>query len=261
MIIRANSAIVILAASMLVGAAALTAQTAKPTPAPKPAAAAAPTRPPAPEEYSGTTVNMNPGAGTALSIQVLRWSADADRDKVIAALTAAPAPAAAAPAPAAAPAAAPAPAAAAPAAPATPAPAAPAPAAAADKGQADLTKTLQESPTVGYIWTGGSLGYSLKYAHRQTQPDGSEQVVVVTDRPLGSWERTGPWKASAGAAAERPFTVIEMHVNKAGDGQGKMSLSAPFAVDDKTKALGLVNYGSATVLLKDVKHKPAPREN
>jgi hypothetical protein len=220
MIIRSNSAIGILAASILATSAALTAQTPKPATPAKPAApAAAQTKPPAPEEYNGTTVNMTPGAGVALSIQILRWSPDADRDKVIAAVTGK-----------------------------------------TDK-DADLAKTLQDTPTVGYIWTGGSLGYSLKYAHRQTLPDGSEQVVVVTDRPLGSWERTGPWKASAGTATERPFTVIEMHLNKGGDGQGKMSLSAPFAVDDKTKALGLVNYGSATVLLKDVKHKPAPREN
>jgi hypothetical protein len=127
----------------------------------------------------------------------------------------------------------------------------------ADK-ETDLAKALQESPTVGYIWTGGSLGYTLKYAHRQTLPDGGEQVVLLTDRPLGSWERTGPWKATTGATeTDRPFTVIELRLNRSGEGQGKMSLSAPFAVDEKTTALGLVNYGSATVLLKDVKHKPA----
>jgi hypothetical protein len=218
MIIQANSAIGLLAAGILVASAALTAQTRKPAPAP------AQTRPPAPEEYSGTTVNMTPGAGTAVSIQVLRWSADADREKIVSTLTAPPA--------------------------------------AADKGQPDLTRSLQELPTVGYIWTGGSLGYSLKYAHRQTMPDGSEQVVVVTDRPLGSWDRTGPWKASAGGGAtDHPFTVVEVRVNRAGDGQGKMSLSTPFAVDDKTKALGLVNYGAAATLLKDVKHKPASRES
>jgi hypothetical protein len=127
--------------------------------------------------------------------------------------------------------------------------------------ETDLAKTLQETPTVGYIWTGGSLGYTLKYAHRQTLPDGSEQIVVLSDRPLGSWERTGPWKAATGATeSDRPVTVVELHLNK-GVGQGKMSLSSPFAVDEKTKALGLVNYGSAAILLKDVKHKPAARES
>jgi len=223
MIIHTNSAIGILVASMLAASAALSAQTPKPAPA----ATAAPTRPPAPEEYSGTTVNMTPGAGTALSIQVLRWSTDTDREKIMPALTATPA---------------------------TPG--------AADKGQPDLAKILQETPTVGYIWTGGSLGYSLKYAHRQAMPDGGEQIVVVTERPLGSWERTGPWKASTGGnTSDHPFTVIELRVNKSGEGQGKMSLSTAFAVDDKTKALALVNYASAAILLKDVKHKPAPRES
>jgi hypothetical protein len=218
MIVRVSSAVVFLAAGVLMTSAALIAQN-QPKP---PAATPTPTqtRPPAPEEYSGTTVNMASGAGNNLSIQVLRWSADADRDKVVAAITGK-----------------------------------------TDKEQPELAKTLQDIPTVGYIWTGGSLGYSLKYAYRQTLPDGSQQVVVMTDRPLGSWDRTGPWKASAGSTeGDRPFTVIELHLNKNGAGQGKMSLSSPFAADEKTKALGLVNYASAPILLKDVKHKP-PRES
>src|SRR5438128_2663469 len=79
-------------------------------------------------------------------------------------------------------------------------------------------------------------GYTLKYAQCQTLPDGSGQSVVMSDRPLGSWERTGPWKAATGATeSDKPVTVIELHLNKAGVGQGKMSLSSAFAVDDKTK--------------------------
>jgi hypothetical protein len=236
MINRANSAIGALAAGVLVASAALMAQTPKPAQTPTPA----PKGPPALEEYSGTTINLNPGAGITLSIQVLRWSADADRDKIVSALTATSSPPAT------------------PATPAAPATAAtPSTGATPDKGESDLTKILQEMPTAGYIWTGGALGYTLKYARRQTLPDGGEQVVVLTDRPLGSWDRTGPWKASTGSSnAERPFTVIELRLNRNGVGQGKMSLTAPFAVDEKTKALGLVGYGSTTVLLKDVKHKP-----
>jgi len=206
MTVRSNSAIVTLAAGVLLASAALVAQPQ--------------TKPPVPEEYTGTTANMAPGAGTSLSIQVLRWSPDAEREKVLSAITAT-----------------------------------------SDKGQPDLAKTLQETPTVGYIWTGGSLGYSLKYAHRQNLPDGTEQIVLLTDRPLGTWERTGIWKATGSTEAERPFTVVELHLNKDGAGQGKMSLSTPFAADEKTKTIGLVNFGAAPVLLKDVKHKPKARES
>ena len=132
-----------------------------------------------------------------------------------------------------------------------------------DKEQADLAKTLQDTPTVGYIWTGASLGYTLKYAHRQTLPDGSEQVVVVTDRPLGSWERTGPWKASTGSAeADRPITVIELHLNKSWRWPGKDV--AVHAVCRRRKDQGARDSSTtppAPILLKDVKHKPAPRES
>ena len=38
---------------------------------------AEPTRP---ETFTGTTVNLSPGAGETISIHILRWSPDADRD-------------------------------------------------------------------------------------------------------------------------------------------------------------------------------------
>lgn len=123
--------------------------------------------------------------------------------------------------------------------------------------QQNRVKSVQDTATVGYVWTEGSLGYSLKYSHRQTLHDGGEQIVAMTDRPLGSWDRTGPWKgAKETEAAALPFTVIELHLNGEGDGQGKMSLSSAVATDPQSKTINLEHYQTAPVLLRDVKHKP-----
>jgi hypothetical protein len=120
-----------------------------------------------------------------------------------------------------------------------------------EKGASELAATLEKTPTAGYIWGSGSLGYSLRYAHRIATPDGGERIIVVTDRRLGSWGRE-PWKATGQAApSEEAVTVVELRLNKQGRGEGKMSLAAKVAVEAGT--IALENYASAPTLLKDVK--------
>jgi hypothetical protein len=119
-----------------------------------------------------------------------------------------------------------------------------------------LVKALAGLPTVGHIWAAGPVGYALKYAHRLTEADGSERIVVMTDRILGSLEHPA-WKIT-GQVVEpaKPFTVVELHLNRNGRGAGKMSLTTPVAVDEQTKTVSLANYDTASTLLTDVQRQP-----
>ena len=159
------------------------------------------------ERFTGTTVNLNPGAGENLKIDIFRWSTDAERDALLAVLK--------------------------------------------EKGDSGVGATLEKAPTAGYIWDSGSLGYSLRYAQKLTLPDGGERIIVVTDRPIGSWGRAA-WKATGqGAALGYPFTVVELRLSKQGRGEGKMSLAAKVTADAKT--ITLENYAAAPVLINNVK--------
>jgi hypothetical protein len=129
--------------------------------------------------------------------------------------------------------------------------------AAAGEGPDDLSKAIAALPTVGYIWCSGPLGYALKYAHRVIAPDGDERVVVMTDRPLGSWEHPA-WKITGPVADTRPFTVVELHLNKKGKGDGKTSLTSAVAVDEQAKTIGVADYVRASTLLTDVERQPKP---
>jgi hypothetical protein len=121
-----------------------------------------------------------------------------------------------------------------------------------DKGDRRWVDALQSSPSLGYVWTSGeNLGYTVRYARRFASPDGAERVVIATEPRLGSWERPA-WKAAV-TAVEYPFSVIELRVNRAGDGDGKASLAAKVVVDGATQSLALENYRAAPVLLKAVK--------
>lgn len=129
------------------------------------------------------------------------------------------------------------------------------------KGNPGMQEALAGAPTLGYIWTSETVGYSVRYAHRLTMPDGTERVIVATDRGLGFWSRDF-WKSSVTGLPDYPFTVIELRL-KRGVGEGKFSLGAKVVVEAEAKTVAIENYAAAPVLLKDVKRdgpqSPAPR--
>ena len=90
----------------------------------------------------------------------------------------------------------------------TPGPAAPAP----NTPDRSLAQTLSSAESVGYLWTSESTGYSLRYAYRLAQPDGSERIMLVTDRRLG--DRDESWKPVSGPASEYDFSVIELRAER-----------------------------------------------
>jgi hypothetical protein len=125
-----------------------------------------------------------------------------------------------------------------------------------DKSEDELQSALGLAPTLGYIWTSESLGYSLRYAHKIPGADGSERVLLATDRRLGVWTRGNIWKGLTPGAPDYPFTLIELHIAKRGGiSDGKTSLGAKVAVDEAAKAIVLENYAAAPIQLKDVKRE------
>lgn len=177
------------------------------------------------------------GAATAgaLTITLSRWSTDAERAPLLAALLAPP-----------------------------PAPARPAPPPAAagragGRGRgappppppspfARLSAAIKAAPTLGYIWTDGVTGYSIKYAWRSPGTEEKERIVLVTDRRLNS--HAPEWPAASGPVGDAEFTVIEMRIDGQGTGEGKTSLTTKIAIDTDAKTLALDGYATAPAFLK-----------
>ena len=173
------------------------------------------------ETFRGTTTGAVSSEGVELRINVLRWTAEEDRGAVLSLIT-------------------------------------PGPGQTAGEGE-DLEGALQDLQTVGFIWTGGSLGYALKYAYRAENEDGGERIVLVTDRPLGRWDRNGPWTGSDGSGpAAAAFTVVELHLDAEDQGEGKMSVGAPIEFNAPAGTVGLADYASAAVHLDNVYREPPP---
>jgi hypothetical protein len=177
-----------------------------------------------------------------LTIDLYRWSTDAERAPLLAALVP----------PAAAPAAAPA---------REGAPAAGRAGRAGGRGgrggrgaapnqspRARLSVAVKAAPTLGFVWGSGVTGYSIKYAWRASAPaDGSDRIVLVTDRRLGAhWPA---WSQVAAASTDEDFTVIEMRLDPRGSGEAKTSLTTSVIVDAAAPSLALEGYGAARAML------------
>jgi hypothetical protein len=121
---------------------------------------------------------------------------------------------------------------------------------------ASLGSSLNKAASVGMLWTSETVGYSIRYAYRVPQPDGSERIILATDRRLGAWNNA--WKTStASSNIDYPFSVIELRLTATGTGEGKVSLTNPIKVDSVTKSIALEDYANAPIVLKAVKRQAA----
>ena len=74
--------------------------------------------------------------------------------------------------------------------------------------------------------------------------------MIATDRYIGFAEaRNQP------RTIDYPFTLFEIRVNKAGEGEGKMAVATKISFDKKKNAIELENYSSEPVRLNNVKVK------
>jgi hypothetical protein len=181
--------------------------------------------------YTATSANVS-GAPDAIRIDILRWSTDAERDKLMDAWNLKPA-------------------------------AASRPGRGAGRGgrggsveatappvpEAMLATALNQATTVGYLWSREVAGYAIRYAGKIANADGSERIVLITNRRLGAVNDL--WKP-AGDSPPYNFSVIELRLNANGSGEGKTSINGKVAPDAALKTVALENYDALPVVLSHV---------
>jgi len=118
-------------------------------------------------------------------------------------------------------------------------------------GQEKLLAALEKiRPPVGYMRTPTSIGYDLYYARNHPQPDGGRKVVLATNRPVSFREVTNDTRSM-----QYQFTLIELHLDKNGKGEGKLVPAAKVSWDTKAKKIEIENYNALPVDLVNVTAK------
>ena len=77
--------------------------------------------------------------------------------------------------------------------------------------------------------------------------------MIATDRYIGFWEASNRPRT-----IDYPFTLIEIHLNKALEGDGKMAVATQIMFDKKKNTVELEHYASEPVRLNNVKAKIVP---
>jgi hypothetical protein len=120
----------------------------------------------------------------------------------------------------------------------------------AQKGPDKLLDALQDMPAMGHFGAPGNLSWDIHFARKMPLPDGGERVVLVTDRRISFWEA-----ANQPRSFDYPFTVIELHMNRDGEGEGKMSIATKVIYDKKENMITLENYQTSPVQLTNVRRE------
>jgi hypothetical protein len=95
------------------------------------------------------------------------------------------------------------------------------------------------------------LGHDIRYAWQTPLPEGGRRIVLGMDRYIGFQEaRNQP------RTIDYPFTLMEIRVNKAGEGEGKLAVATKITFDKKTNTMEIENYSSEPVRLNNVRVKP-----
>jgi hypothetical protein len=117
-----------------------------------------------------------------------------------------------------------------------------------EKGQAALLSELQKLPVVGYINTPGSLRYDLHFARQRPEAEGGRMIFLMTDRYINAWEAMNRPRR-----IDYPFTLIQLKVDKDGNGVGKASIATKITMT-KDGTIELEDFASQPVMLNEV-HK------
>jgi hypothetical protein len=117
------------------------------------------------------------------------------------------------------------------------------------KGPDALLGALQSvKPRVGFIRMPNTLGWDLLYARSTKNDDGTRRVFLATDRRVAFGEVRNQTRS-----LDYDFTLVEIHFDANGKGEGKLSLGVKVDVDPKTQQIELENYGARPVDLVNVK--------
>ena len=105
-------------------------------------------------------------------------------------------------------------------------------------------------PPVGAIRTRHLSRLRPNYARNNPSPDGGRHVILATNRPVSFRELR-----NSSRRLQYQFTLIEIHIDKDGKGEGKLVPAARVSWDKEAKKIEIENYNALPVDLLNVTAK------
>lgn len=117
----------------------------------------------------------------------------------------------------------------------------------AERGPAGLQEALQQAPAIGRLAAPGDQGFELRYAAELRGDNGDRHVIVASDQGMAFFEA-----ADRPRSADHPFTVLQLQINRNGQGRGLASAYSNITLDKVQGSIVLENLGDQPVMLRDL---------
>jgi hypothetical protein len=115
-------------------------------------------------------------------------------------------------------------------------------------GNDGLLKAFQKAPSIGKIGPTGNVGLDIRYAQEIPGDEGGREIIIATDRRMSFLE-----VSNRPRTVDYPFTVVQLHLDRSGNGEGKASILTKIEIDKKKNAIVLENFASQPVDLMAVR--------
>ena len=116
-----------------------------------------------------------------------------------------------------------------------------------ERGPGGLQEALQQAPSIGRLAAPGDQGFELKYAAELRGEQGHRDVIVASDQGMAFFEA-----ADRPRSADYPFTVLQLQIDRNGQGRGLASAYSNITLDKVQGSLVLENLGDQPVMLTNL---------
>ena len=123
-----------------------------------------------------------------------------------------------------------------------------------ERGSTGLQEALQQAPSIGRLAAPGDQGFDLRYAAESRGENGDRHVVIASDQGMPFFEA-----ADRPRSSEYPFTLVQLRIDKNGQGRGVASAYSNIGVDKPQGSLVLENLDDQPVMLTNLQLQKKPR--
>lgn len=123
----------------------------------------------------------------------------------------------------------------------------------AERGPAGLQEALQQAPPIGRLAAPGDQGFELRYAAEVRADHGDRHVIVASDQGMSFLEA-----ADRPRTADYPFTVLQLQIDRNGQGRGLASAYSNITLDKVQGSIVLENLGDQPVMLTNLQLQRKP---
>lgn len=125
-----------------------------------------------------------------------------------------------------------------------------------ERGPGGLQEALQQAPSIGRLAAPGDQGFELKYAAELRGEHAHRHVIVASDQGMAFFEA-----ADRPRSADYPFTVVQLQIDRNGQGRGLASAYSNITLDKVQGSIVLENLGDQPVMLTNLQlQRKAGRE-